>query len=366
MPHDATREDAYAVYRETNFFGSLNGLRCLSILLVLWHHRPQLFDAAVELPQILHRGFAGVDFFFVLSGFLITTLLLREEESHGEFSIIGFYRRRALRIMPLYFLVVILCAFWWIGVRGQDEWWPLLPYYFLFLANFLNSDIPLLAPTWSLSVEEQYYLLWPTVLLFLPWVRWRASLLVALISVAVMSDQGILPTFEPFPPTDEATFIMPMGSYAAILIGSLAAIVLHHPTGFAISSVVFSSRVAPLFLFGLLLVSWQVLPEILSGWPNLVMHGLMAAIVMSLVVREDHLAAPVLTWRPIARVGEISYGVYLWHLVGLDLGYRFSRALGIEGNFIGWGALPIYLLLSYLIAEISYRYFETYFLRLKR
>ena len=91
---------SFASYRETRFFASLDGLRCFCILLVLWHHSPAF--VALDRPDgILGRGFTGVDFFFVLSGFLITTLLLREEDRDGRFSLRGFYRRRILRIVPV-------------------------------------------------------------------------------------------------------------------------------------------------------------------------------------------------------------------------------------------------------------------------
>lgn len=357
--------NAHSAYRNIRFFGSLDGLRCLCIALVIWHHRPQLFLDTVELPRLLSRGFAGVDFFFVLSGFLITTLLLREEERTGSFSIAGFYRRRVLRIVPIYFLIVTLCAVWWIGVRGQDQWLPYLPYYYVFLANFLDSDIPLLSPTWSLSVEEQYYLVWPALLLLLPWRNLRAPLLVAVIALAVLTDGGQLPPIEPVGPTGQARFILPMGSYSAILIGSLMAITLHNPKGFAVFWRLFGYHSAPLVLLLLLLVFWQVLPATLSGWPNFVMHSTMAAVLASLVLREDHILAPAFRLRPVARIGAISYGIYLWHLIGLHIGNEAAQAAGFEGVQAGWVALPIFICASLVLAEISFRWFESYFLALK-
>lgn len=175
------RHAAFKAYRDTTRFGSLDGLRFLCILAVLWHHSP-LTPIYLDQLQLAGRGFAGVDFFFVLSGFLITTLLLREEAEKGGFSLRGFYWRRILRIVPVYFLVVTLVAVYFIGWKGQGQWSELLPYYYLFLSNFLVGDIPLLDPTWSLAVEEQYYLIWPLTLLILP-RRWVAPVLIAGIAV---------------------------------------------------------------------------------------------------------------------------------------------------------------------------------------
>jgi peptidoglycan/LPS O-acetylase OafA/YrhL len=156
-----------------------------------------------------------------------------------------------------------------------------------------------------------------------------------------------------------------MGSYAAILIGSLTAIALHHPRSFVWIWLVLGRRAMPLVLFGGLVAAWQFLPDVLTGWPNLIMHSLMAAILAALVIREDHLLAPLFQWRPVARMGVISYGIYLWHLIGLDVGNRVATGAGLNGIVAAWVATPVYLVASVIIAEISFRWFESYFLKLK-
>jgi peptidoglycan/LPS O-acetylase OafA/YrhL len=364
MTAQTDASEAHTAYRDVRFFGSLDGLRCFCILLVLWHHRPQILPENVEVPLILTRGFTGVDFFFVLSGFLITTLLVREETRNGQFSIVGFYRRRILRIVPVYFLLVTLCAIWWIGVRGQTEWLDYVPYYFLFLANFLDGDIPLLSPTWSLSVEEQYYMIWPALLLLLPALRWRVPLLLVLIPVMYAVGQGLIPQLSLLT-TRLADIAVPSETYGGLLIGSLVALSLHHSAGFAVFWRILGHRAAPLVAFIALLVAWQFLPATLSGWPNLVMHSLMAAFLVTLVLREDNILAPLLRWRPVARVGAISYGIYLWHLIGLHIGNEVAAAAGFDGVAAARFAMPVYLLASVAISEASFRWFESHFLKLK-
>lgn len=360
-----TASTAFGAYQAKRHFGSLDGLRCLCIVMVLWHHNVPIFGPDPDMPRLLTRGFTGVDFFFVLSGYLITTLLLREEDRNGRFSLTGFYWRRFLRIIPLYFLVVTLVAIWWIGVRGQEQWLAQLPYYYVFLANFVEPDIPLLAPTWSLSVEEQYYLIWPGILLLLTAVRLRLALLLAVILLALLVTEEILPQIEPVPANDVAEFILPMTSYSAILIGSMTGLLLHRQAGFTLAWRLLGARATPIVLFAALCVFWHFSPVDLRGWPNLVMHLLMAAILASLVLREDSYAAPVLKLRPIVRIGVISYGLYLWHLIGRHIGVEFAAALGLEGQGAAWAAMPVYVAASIVIAEISFRYYESYFLAMK-
>lgn len=87
-------------------------------------------------PLLLTRGFLGVDFFFVLSGFLITTLLLRETAQRGRFSLRDFYRRRIVRIVPVYFFVVTIASVYSVLIKGETQYAGLVPYYYLFLSNF--------------------------------------------------------------------------------------------------------------------------------------------------------------------------------------------------------------------------------------
>src|SRR5450432_1944217 len=106
----AVKDSAHDDYLATRHFGALDGLRCLSIVPVVWHHctpRP--------LPGLLGKGPAGVDLFFCISGFLITTLLLREKAVSGGIRLKNFYARRALRILPLYYAVLLAyAAFAWL------------------------------------------------------------------------------------------------------------------------------------------------------------------------------------------------------------------------------------------------------------
>jgi peptidoglycan/LPS O-acetylase OafA/YrhL len=361
---DYGAQTRYAAYQRVRMFGSLDGLRCLCLAMVLWHHG--VWADIEGAPIILARGFTGVDFFFVLSGFLITTLLLREETESGRISLGAFYRRRFFRIVPVYFLAVTVIGFYWVVLKGEQHYLSMLPYYYFFIANFLHEPIGLLAPMWSLAVEEQYYLVWPLMLLLIPpTARGRVAVLVCLITLCFLVSQGILPRLHVWPSNELAQFDLPVGSYSAILVGSLLSIVLRSPSGYGFLWLITGWRWAPVVYLAATFASLQVLPPILRGWPNLILHGLMALTLASLVVREDHAMKSVMQNRLIKRVGHISYGTYIWHLCGRHVGSELSLALGLEG-FVGQISLMItFVLSSILIGEVSYRFFESYFLRLK-
>lgn len=352
--------EAFAAYQGTARFSCLDGLRFLCILAVLWHHAPahtSLADPTTLLGRFWGRGFLGVDFFFVLSGFLITTLLLREEARTGQFALWGFYWRRILRIIPVYFSVVTLVAVYYIGIRGEIQYFNLLPFYYLFLSNFLVDHIPLLTPTWSLAVEEQYYLIWPLLLLVLP-RAWVLPTLTALIAVNVA---GILGAFAPLGgvPVEVGALriALPNATYAPILMGSAVALVLHKQRGFTWAWYLLGGRFAPPLAFALLFTLVALAPSDLRGWPNLFIHVGMSACLTALVIRDRNILLPVLSLRPIARIGEISYGLYLYHLIALALVMKVAPGLPPVAIFL------IYSVLASVMAEASFRTLERVFLK---
>lgn len=352
----------HASYRSTAHFGSLDGLRFLCISAVLWHHLP-FWRSLTDTTILASRGHVGVDFFFVLSGFLITTLLLREEKAKGRFSLRAFYWRRILRIVPIYFLVVTVAGVYAIGVKGRGEDLALLPYYYLFLSNFLTvPDIGFLSPTWSLSMEEQFYMIWPALLLLLP-RRWIVPVLIALVVINVTAATGAFSLIgitggEVGP----LRFALSGTTYAPLLLGALAALVLDKPKGFAAVWPLCGFRAAPWVWFALLLTALAGFPGVIEGLPNLVVHTLMTLMLISLVQREDNAMAWLLRQPPIARIGQISYGIYLYHLFALVLA---AKAAAFFPVFYMPTFTALFLIFSVLMAEISSRTFEAWSLRFR-
>ena len=154
---------SYQRFSEREFFGSLNGLRAIAALLVVWHHCHQ----GIDFGRIGTRmGHVGVSLFFVLSGFLIVTLLIRERRKTADIDLRAFYGRRTLRIMPLYYAVVILTLLFVLGFdSGSSEAEALrvgLPYLLTYTTNWVPV-VSFLAITWTLATEEQFYLFWPQI-----------------------------------------------------------------------------------------------------------------------------------------------------------------------------------------------------------
>lgn len=343
-------------YLERRHFANLDGLRFVCISMVLWHHAT---PGDLQEIQVLSRGFLGVDFFFVLSGFLITTLLLREARDYGQFSIRDFYIRRALRILPVYVFVVSAVSFYYVGIKGRSDLADLVPFYYLFLSNFLTDHIPTLSITWSLSVEEQYYVIWPLLMLLL---TRRPLIWLALIVVAanVLGSMGIFGlTAQQIGPL---TLKLPNATYAPIIMGALLALALDNPRGHALAARSLGGRWTALAGFALLALAIHLTPFEIRGWPNLLIHTLMTATLAALVLREDNAGLSLLRQPVIARVGAISYGIYLYHLIALDI---TNRALSLAGIANDWTLLAAYSLLSVLIAEVSFRTLEAWFRRFR-
>ncbi|MDB5657253.1 MAG: hypothetical protein JWQ94_4866 [Tardiphaga sp.] len=151
-------------------FPAFDGFRGIGVLIVVFSHFPDVLDSrlysvAWKFNQVSRIGFVALDIFFVISGFFITRLLLRERAATGRISFKNFYTRRALRIFPIYYLTVFVCYFVF-NFQAADTW-SLLSYTFNFYHPFHAAPHPL-EHTWSLSVEEQFYFFWPLVILLVP------------------------------------------------------------------------------------------------------------------------------------------------------------------------------------------------------
>src|SRR5260370_19436413 len=189
---------SYARFREVRFFGSLDGLRALSIIGVIWSHywwSSPFYPTLAGLP-VLRQGEWGVHIFFVISGFLITTLLLREQKRSGTISIRDFYIRRSLRIWPLYYAVVAIYAVIMLTFqRGSDRSHHFFHYLPGFLAYTYTWVITPNWPTgpfnlaWTLATEEQFYAFWPFVLRFFRGI-WSLVFMIAVIALRLAAGYG--------------------------------------------------------------------------------------------------------------------------------------------------------------------------------
>src|SRR4051812_22360902 len=189
----STSVASFAEYQSRDYFGALDGLRAVSILLVLLHHTNRF--ANPFLATLQENGRYGVSFFFAISGFLICTLFLREERKTGGIALGKFYGRRALRLLPLYYVVLALQAVLVFVLKqytpeNQELFRAKLPSYLFYYSNWLPTATqgPFFC-SWSLAVEEQFYLTFGFLLCFV-----RRPIVIGGLATALLLKFGVYQT----------------------------------------------------------------------------------------------------------------------------------------------------------------------------
>jgi peptidoglycan/LPS O-acetylase OafA/YrhL len=353
----STSQEAYARFIGTTQLPGLEGLRGLAILPVIWHHAtPRL------LPGILGKGAVGVDLFFALSGFLITTLLLRERRASGQIRLLAFYARRSLRIFPLYYVVLGFYALRALQTQASSDtarhFLHGLPYHATYTANwFLDYAVPypvMFAFSWSLCVEEQFYWIWPGLVALFP----QRGLLVGLMGAAVVVDAlAEHAAFAAWLPAGSLGLRMLTSFAAPIGCGSVLAVLLDAPRGFRVASWLLGWRgSAPLLL--LLSVGWLCVPATPYVSLSLTLAGLVGAVAL----RPDNGLAWLVEQAALRKLGTLSYALYLLHITALGLVRRFLPQYQGSAGVVFVLGLP----LSVLFAEAAHRAVERPFLRLRR
>jgi peptidoglycan/LPS O-acetylase OafA/YrhL len=297
-------------------YPALDGLRAFAIGEVLWHH-------CGPCGRFFDRGL-GVNAFFAISGFLITTLLLREQARTGAISIARFYVRRALRIMPLYFAVlacyVVLVSMFEHDPRRRGEFFSNLPFLATFTANWALDqrmvDSAVMGFAWSLSTQVQVYLVWPWIVC---WGRRRPTVVSLILAFVVVVN----------------AWWLPLTAADGIGLGCLAAYLLRTPRGAQVLR-----RIAG--------ASWSApaaLAVVLSplAWPSLPVVTTIVALAWFVVAcaLRPGILAPLLAWRPVRWVGSISFGVYVFHALGISVARRVFHAESHWAVFVAAAALSI-------------------------
>ena len=309
--------------RVARYRPDIDGLRAIAVVSVIVYH---------ALPGVLPGGFLGVDVFFVISGYLITQLILKEMHEQS-FSVAGFYRRRARRILPA--LLVVLAAsalFGWFALLPEELTWlgRAIAWSAPFMANLFfaragdyggyfepGSALSPLIHLWSLGVEEQFYLVWPVLLLLAVRARMTVRILSAIIVVSLalsLWGEWVRPGQSFYLPTSRAWELAAGGLLAAVRAGSPA---LAAPLRFGRYRLgrpgVMSAAGLALILLGAGFVTTALALSGLFGLiPTLGAAALIAAGSQAPVNRY------LLASRPMVFVGRISYPLYLWHWPALS------------------------------------------------
>jgi len=283
----------------------LDGVRGLAILGVLLHHTR-------HSPFLRLHGFRGVWLFFVLSGFLITTLALREEEKRGRLDLGAFMIRRVFRIMPLFYLALLayLC---WASLLGMEPHGALLQRYLLAFVLYC-PEFPIMAhkfavpfaQSWSLGIEEKFYLLWP--LLGFVWLaRSRRRVVLALVLLGATLGLAMR----------GGTYAQMWGSYSDILIGCLLALLMHERRTYDYLCVLGRNQVTWGVLGVLALTTLSALTGTQAG--ERIFSALCALTIAALVTNGAGSAARLAGNEWLRRLGIWSYAVYLTHPILLDV-----------------------------------------------
>lgn len=321
---------------------ALDGLRALAITAVVVFH---------SAPNLLPGGWWGVDLFFVLSGFLITSLLMQETDRFGSIKRLAFYARRALRLWPAFALVLLFCTAIALGSKNPKNGLESVAMSGLYVMNWNRAyawfpDVGL-GHTWSLAMEEQFYLVWPFLLtIFLPRrpLAWTLGLIAAVLALRVAmlsagaSTERIMNGFDTH--SD------------GLLIGAALAIVnIRHPKAvpwLAKGALV----IAPI---AIILLAVPVETKYVDSFGLTIVAIVSASLVV--LGMTSRIAGGILSLGFLRYTGKISYGWYLWHMPVLSLGVHHLK-----------GGLPLVSALavaSYSIAALSYHFVERPILRLK-
>jgi len=357
------------------YFPNLNGLRFIAAFLVIIHHIEQLkwiskLDTFLgDIPFVGVIGKLGVVLFFVLSGFLITYLLLAEEKTFDDISIKKFYMRRILRIWPLYFLIIILAIFilpyiklftlngFDINVVHSNLATKLI-LYALFLPNIVLTMIgviPYASHTWSIGTEEQFYVVWPVFMKYLK--KNRIALMIIIIISYLLIRFFLANPISDFMPYKKiirefwSTF-----NIDCMAIGGIFGILLFR-----------NDRFLPLlknnliFYFSLAFVSILMIKGVYIPYIQAEFFSVFFGIIILNFAANENIKIS-LENKYFNYLGNISYGLYMYHPIGIMMAINLAVTIGYPSN---WLIYPASLIFTILIAGLSYKYFEAYFLKFK-
>lgn len=354
------------------YFPNLNALRFVAATLVVVFHI-ELFKSFYNIPNLFYLPFfkiigkLSVVLFFVLSGFLITTLLLNEYEKYGKINFANFYLRRVLRIWPLYFLILFIGFFilpnfsYWevpnVSFHSPHEYfWKKLFLYISILPNLavaFYGEITGVSQSWSLGTEEQFYLIWPILITFFRKKLLKVMVLLLVVYFFVSILFGKLASLH-----DNFVILSSFWSLFSIncmTIGGIFAY-FHFKKNIKLNYFLFNT-----YFFSLSLVVLLVLlaKGIQFSFFHYEIYSFLFGILIYNLGCNPKLNA-VLEYRWLSYMGSISFGIYMFHPAILPPAIKIAQFYQMD-ELIYLITLP----LTFLFSALSYEYFEKYFLKFK-
>ena len=386
QPKIAPMKQTAASAKAKIFFPNLDGLRFVSFFVVFLYHSllsilsylkdasPAVYNVAEFLFQ---HGNLGVNFFFVLSGFLITYLLIKEKEFTGRIHVPNFYVRRILRIWPLYYLCVVV-GFIGFGLLKKFTGEPLMenanPWYYIFFgANFdimhtwpQKPDALLLSVLWSVAVEEQFYLTWPLILSLVPLKKFR------FVFPAIMLFSLVFRSF--YTGNDDHDFAVRYFHTFSVIgdmaLGGLFAYLVSYENKFK-SYIINMSRATIVMIYLLTLTVCLLKDQIFASGVAVIFERIVIAFLFGMIILEQNYSHNSFykmgKLKTISRLGTFTYGLYCLHFLGLYFAIKVMNSLHLNGslNSVAFSMILLALLLSVGISLMSYHLYEKWFLRFK-
>lgn len=333
----------------------IDGLRTIAVLSVIIYHAEFAFGTGKLLPG----GFLGVDVFFVISGFLITSLMMKEFHKTGTISIANFYERRARRLIPALFIVMLASMpFAWMYLLPEQlvDYANSLISSLLFGSNFYwnyslqeyGAESGLLKPflhTWSLAVEEQFYIVYPLILLAI--YKWCKSHTIVLLTAGLLLS---LQFAEWMTPLDSSfSFYMLPSRFWELLAGGLLANILHlHPQK---ENDALLNKTMP--MLGLFLILHSIIfTEFDSSHPGFItLFPVIGTMLIIWFANENELVTKLLSSRFCVSIGLISYSLYLWH-------YPIFVFFRIDDGFDSNLGKIIAIAITFILSVISVKVLE--------
>ena len=344
-----------------SYRAEIDGLRAIAVVsIILYHAKMVFFGIGFE------GGFIGVDIFFVISGYLITRIILFELQTKDSFSFLNFYERRARRILPMLFVVIF--------VSIPYAWQNLLPsdfveyaesilaslffgsnFFFYFSATEYGADSALLKPflhTWSLGVEEQFYLVFP-ILAIVAFKFFRKYFLTILMALSLLSLQfSELMVVK----NSDLNFYLPFSRFWELAVGSLLA---YRELSYKTSDEGIASKTLP--MLGLYLIIYSIL-FFDAKTPHPSFHTLIPIIGVALIIgfaSKDELVGRVLGSKPFVWMGLISYSAYLWHFPIFAFGRYTHIDLATDQKIEYIFIIFVISIVSYFSVERPFRSFDS-------
>jgi peptidoglycan/LPS O-acetylase OafA/YrhL len=372
------------MYKQIKYLSGLNALRFFAAYFVVLHHAEQirLKNGLFNLKgfSVFNNGGIAVTFFFVLSGFLISYLLLREQKETHNISIKKFYVRRILRIWPLYFLLVIIGTLiipYFLNIIDNPYEMPytfkdVIFYYVLFSPFMVNVLFGhhLLEPLWSIGVEELFYIMWA------PLFKFFKKHLLAIILFVIALKIIILFMIVEFEMSSSLIKIARMLQLESMAIGGLAAYIIYHRKKGIESSFIFSRPIQVLLLSYILLkfVGVQFITEKSIFFDYIYNTQIISQILLTcsfawLIINISINKKSLIKFdnNVLNFLGKISYGIYMYHMLIIFgiifiLKDQLASITDVNASLLFYFILTIGVI---FVSFISKRVFEDYFLSLK-